>query len=192
MPLPRAAIKRRYMVRLFKHLVLICALVCAGAWSAPALAKVEIHFHSIDGNVFWGRYPHTFIVLEGTLDQTGRVINENYGFSARNVTPAILSGPVQHMVLAESEKSVRKTNRHFSLTLSDAEYIRVIKLVRSWQEAPGKFYDLEKRNCIHFVGEIARLLGLNVTYPDSMLRRPKTWLNHISALNPRLGAPPIN
>lgn len=176
------------MLSHFKRLVLIFALV----WSGPAFAAVEIHFHSFNGSVLWGRYPHTFVVLEGTLDETGRVINENYGFSARNVTPAILSGPVEHMVLAESEKNIKSTNRHFSITLSDAQYIKVIKLVQSWQQAPGKFYDLEKRNCIHFVGEIARLLGLKVDYPDNMLRRPKKWLNHISAMNPQLGAVAID
>ena len=57
--------------------------------------------------------------------------------------------------------------------------------MRSWQNAPGKFYDLDKRNCIHFVGEIARLLGLKVDYPKKMLRRPKKWLNHIVAMNPQ-------
>lgn len=178
------------MKRLFSRLLL--ALALALCWSAPALAEVQIHFHSFNGSVLWGRYPHAFIVLEGTLDETGRAVNENYGFSARRVTPAILSGPVEHMVLAETEKNIRKTNRHFTLTLSDREYEKVIALVASWQNAPGKFYDLEKRNCIHFVGEIARLLGLKVTYPEGMLRRPKAWLNHITAMNPQLGARAID
>ena len=175
-------------LRVFKRLALLLAFL----WSGPALAEVQIHFHSFNGNVFWGRYPHTFIVLDGTLEESGRVINENYGFSARTVSPAILSGPVEHMVLAESEKNVQKTNRHFSITLTDEEYKRVIQLVASWQQAPGKFYDLDKRNCIHFVGEIARLIGLKVDYPEDMLRRPKRWLNHISAMNPQLGAAPID
>ncbi|MEL6738386.1 MAG: hypothetical protein AAFO28_05630 [Pseudomonadota bacterium] len=176
------------MLRIFRHVFAILALL----WAGPALAEVQIHFHSFNGNVFWGRYPHTFIVLEGTLEETGRAINENYGFSARTVSPAILTGPVEHMVLAESEKNVQKTNRHFSITLSDEEYRRVIQLVASWQNAPGKFYDLEKRNCIHFVGEIARLLGLKVDYPSDMLRRPKRWLNHVAAMNPQLGAEAID
>jgi len=176
------------MKRLFKHLLLLFTLL----WTAPAFAEVQIHFHSFNGNVFWGRYPHTFIVLEGTLEETGAAVNENYGFSARRVTPAILTGPVEHMVLAESAKNVRKTNRHFSMTLTDEEFRKVKALVISWQEAPGKFYDLEKRNCIHFVGEIGRLLGLKVDYPEELLRRPKKWLNRISAMNPQLGAKAID
>ena len=176
------------MLRALKRLVLILALVSG----APALAEVQIHFHSFNGSVLWGRYPHTFIVLDGTLEETGAVVNENYGFSARRVSPAILSGPVEHMILAESARNIAKTNRHFSITLTDAEYVRVLKLVQSWMDAPGKFYDLENRNCIHFVGEIARLIGLEVDYPQDLLRRPKRWLNHIAAQNPQLEAAPID
>lgn len=175
------------LTRLLTHLVALIAL----AWSGAAMAEMRIHFHSFDGSVLFGsRYPHTFIVLEGTLED-GRRVNENFGFSARNVTPAILSGPVEHMVLAETEKTIRNTNRHFTMTISDEQYRRVIALVVSWEEAPGKFYDLEKRNCIHFVGEIARLLGMKVEYPDDMLRRPKKWLNHIGTLNPQIRAKQI-
>ncbi len=166
---------------------MLLALV-AFAWSGPALADVQIHFHSFNGSVLFGRYPHTFIVLEGELEETGEVINENYGFSARKVTTKILSGPVEHMVLAESEKTIRKTNRHFTLNLTDQQYRLIKDEVVAWQDAPGKYYDLETRNCIHFVGKMAELLGLTVEYPDNMLRRPKKWLNHITDLNPQLGA----
>ncbi|MEM6908500.1 MAG: hypothetical protein AAF494_07455 [Pseudomonadota bacterium] len=172
------------MHRLVIHVI---ALFCF-AWSAPAFAAVEIHFHSFNGSVLFGRYPHTFIVLEGTLDADGTPVKENYGFSARKVSTKILSGPVEHMVLAESEKNVKKTNRHFSLTLTDEQYRMIIAEVRAWQNAPGKYYDLETRNCIHFVGKMAQLLGLKVDYPKNMLRRPKKWLNHVTDLNPQLGA----
>ncbi|MDY7096747.1 MAG: hypothetical protein SXU28_01280 [Pseudomonadota bacterium] len=175
------------MTRLLKHLFLLFAFL----WSGPALAQVQIHFHSFNGNVFWGRYPHTFIVMEGTLEETGEAVNVNYGFSARNVTPAILSGPVKHMVLAESEKNVRKTNRHFSITITDAQYHAITAEVLRWKNQPGKYYDLEKRNCIHFVGTMAAMLGVKVDYPEKMLRRPKKWLNYIGEMNPSLGAKTI-
>ncbi|MFU7529384.1 hypothetical protein [Qipengyuania sp. ASV99] len=173
--------------RLAVHLFALIALM----WSGAAMAEVQIHFHSFNGSVLLGRYPHTFIVLDGTLS-SGQVVNENYGFSARRATTEVLSGPVEHMVLAESERNVRRTNRHFSLTISDAQYRRIIAEVQRWQNAPGKYYDLETRNCIHFVGEMARILGLRVEYPGDMLRRPKKWLNHITALNPQLGARAID
>ena len=178
------------MMKRLSRLATLLLTIVALAWSGAAFAAVQIHFHSFNGSVLFGRYPHTFIVLDGTLSD-GTVVDENYGFSARNVTPAILNGPVEHMVLAETEKSVRNTNRHFSMTITDAQYRRIITEVRAWQNAPGKYYDLETRNCIHFVGAMASILGLKVDYPEDMLRRPKKWLNHITEMNPQLGASPI-
>jgi hypothetical protein len=175
------------MIAILKRLVLVLALL----WGGPALAEVQIHFHSFNGSMFFGRYPHTFIVLDGTLAENGKAVNENYGFSARVASPAVFAGPVNHMVLAEKPAQIVKTNRHFSITLTDAQYHRIIAEVRAWQDAPGKYYDLDKRNCIHFVGRMAELAGLKVDYPQDMLRRPKMWLNHIAALNPKLGAKPI-
>ena len=175
------------MQRLILHLLALAALL----WSGPALADVQIHFHSFNGSVVFGRYPHTFIVLDGELEATGETVNENYGFTAKNVSPAILSGPVYHDISVEKPKYIDSTNRHFTMTITDEQYRKVIALVRSWRNAPGKFYDLEKRNCIHFVGEIARVLGVKVEYPDNMLRRPKKWLNHITSLNPQLKAKQI-
>jgi hypothetical protein len=172
------------MIRPLLNALVLLAL----GWAGPALAEVRIHFHSFNGSVLVGRYPHTFIVLEGTLDETGERISENYGFSARSASPAVLAGPVEHMVLAEKERNIARTNRHFSITLTDAQYRRIVAEVRAWQNAPGKFYDLDTRNCIHFVGRMAELLGLKVEYPEDMLRRPKKWLNHVTALNPQLGA----
>lgn len=175
----------KHLTRLFAHFLAVIALL----WSGAAMAEVQIHFHSFNGSVLFGRYPHTFVVLDGTLSD-GTKVDENYGFSARHSAEAITSGWAEHMVLSESEKNVRNTNRHFSITLTDAQYARVIREVRAWQ-APGKRYSLDERNCIHFVGEMARLVGLKVEYPENMLRRPKKWLNHITALNPQLGADQI-
>lgn len=171
------------MGRYFKLIVAVFAL----AWSPAAMAEVKMHFHSFDGSVLFGRYPHAFVVLEGTLSN-GTKVNENYGFSALKTTPAILNGPVEHTVISEKPKTIPKTNRHFTLTISDAQYARVKREVEAWRSAPGKYYDLESRNCIHFVGRMAELVGLKVAYPKDMLRRPKKWLNHVTGLNPSLGA----
>lgn len=149
-----------------------------------------MHFHSFNGSVLFGRYPHAFVVLEGKLSD-GTIVKENYGFSAKKTTPAILNGPVKQAIIVEEPKMIRKTNRHFTLTLSDAQYRTIKAEVEKWRNAPGKFYNLETRNCIHFVGRMAQLAGLKVDYPKKMLRRPKKWLNHITALNPGIGASAI-
>lgn len=174
---------KRLILRLFSPLFALFALLSG----TTAMAAVEIHFHSFNGSVF-GRYPHTFIVLDGTLEADGRKIEENYGFSARSSTAAILGGWTAHEVYIEKDKYIRKTNRHFSVALTDEQYFRIVEEVRKWRDEPGKRYSLGQRNCIHFVGEMAKILGLTVEYPGNMLRRPKKWLNHITTLNPELEA----
>ncbi|ABC64386.1 hypothetical protein [Erythrobacter litoralis] len=171
------------MGRFLKLFIAIFAL----AWSHAAMAEVKMHFHSFNGSVLFGRYPHAFVVLEGKLSD-GTVVKENYGFSAAKTTPAILNGPVEHAIIHEEPDMIRKTNRHFTLSLTDAQYRKVRAEVDKWRNAPGKFYSLETRNCIHFVGRMAQLAGLKVEYPQKMLRRPKKWLNHVAKLNPSLGA----
>ena len=167
---------------------LVLVVAALGGWHGAALAAVQVHFHSFNGSMFAGRYPHTFVVFDGTLDGTGERVYENYGFSARSATPDVLLGPVAHGMYSESERWIRNTNRHFSITVSDATYRRMKDEVIAWRDAPGKYYDLDHRNCIHFVGRIAELGGLRIDYPGDMLRKPKAWLNHITALNPQLGA----
>lgn len=161
------------------------------SWSATAAAEVRMSFHSFSGSVFFGRYPHAFVVLEGRLD-SGRKIKENYGFTAAEVSRDVLKGPVRQRLTAEPEKYVRSTNRHFTVTLTDAEYRRVKAEVAKWRDAPGPYYDIDKRNCIHFVGAMAQIAGLKVDYPQKMVRKPKEWLNYITRLNPRLGAKEID
>ena len=171
--------------RALSRLILIVAALVA--WTVPAHAEVKVHFHSFSGS-FFGRYPHAFVVFEGKLDDTGEVIKENYGFSAKTAGPNVLLGPTAHIVMTEKPKYIRTTNRHFTLTVSDATYRRMKAEVIAWRDAPGKFYDLDERNCIHFVARIAELGGVTVDFPEDLLRKPKEWFNHIAQLNPQLHA----
>lgn len=171
------------MGRIVKLLIALCACV----WAQAVSAEVTVSFHSFNGSVLFGRYPHTFVVLNGTLED-GTEINENYGFTAKRATPAVLRGPVIHAMLIEKPKYIRKTNRHFTIDITDQQYREIVAEMVRWRDAPGKYYDLDTRNCIHFVGTIAQMVGVTVEYPDNMLRRPKKWLNHITSLNPQLGA----
>lgn len=175
------------MGRLFRSLVVLVALLCATA----ATAGVRVTFHSFNGSMFFGRYPHAFVALDGTLEGNGQTVHENYGWSAKHVTPAVLTGPVYGEIEHEKDKWLAKTNRHFTVVIDDATYWRIRKEVDFWANHPGKYYSLETRNCIHFVGRIAEMVGLKVDYPPDMLRKPRAWLNHIAALNPQLRAKPI-
>ena len=175
---------------MFLHFRLLLAAI-AFAWASGASAEVRLTFHSFNGSIIAGRYPHTFVSMEGTLDD-GTPVKENYGFSAKRTTMAALRGPVPHTILIEKDKWLTRTNRHFTVAVPDETYREVVALMERWRDAPGRYYDLETRNCIHFVGEIGKLAGLTIAYPEDMLRRPKKWLNHITTLNPQLGASVID
>ena len=172
------------MGRFFRIIAALIALATASA----AAAHVTVTFHSFNGSMPFGRFPHAFVAFDGTLDGTGERVHENFGWSAKKLTPAILQGPVYGVVLVEKEKYLTKTNRHFTVPLTDAEYHKLRAEVEIFRTHTGKYYDLEKRNCIHFVGRMAEVLGLKVDYPPAMLRKPREWLNRIGDMNPQLHA----
>lgn len=174
----------RPLARLLAAVVL--ALASLGV-ATPALADVNVSFHSFNGSVLWGRYPHTFVVFDGTLADGTRV-DGNYGFSARYSGQAISSGPAEHMIMTETANTIAQTNRHFTVTVSDATYRRMLATVIAWRDYPGEYYDLDENNCIHFVAALARVAGLRADVPEDYLRRPKAWLNYITRNNPQLGA----
>jgi hypothetical protein len=174
-----------------RRLAVMFALLASLLAAPAAFAQVLLSFHSFNGSWVGGRFPHGFIVLEGTLEATGEKVSENYGYTAETAGPAVLGGPVRHAILIEKAKYITTTNRHFTVPISDATYRQVVAEVAAWRDAPGKAYDLDTNNCIHFIGRMAQLAGLKVDYPKKLLRRPKAWLNHVTTLNPQLGAKPI-
>lgn len=175
--------------RLLARLTL--ALLLLG-FSAPAFAAVEIAFYSreLGGNNF----PHAFVVMRGTIDATGEAVNERLGFTAHSVTPALLFGSVRGEVQTESEGQVARSDRQFALTLTDERYRAVMAVVASWRNRSQPSYNLNRANCVHFVAELARAAGLRVENAARLMKRPRSFLQHVRSLNPQLGAgeaPPI-
>lgn len=140
-------------------------------------------FYSHD---FGDHFPHAFIKLKGTVDATGEVVDTNYGFTAVSVSPAILMGSVKGMIETKDAKYIAKSNPHFSLRLSDNEYRKLMAHVEKWRNLGGKSYNLNKRNCVHFVMEAAALLGLSVNRQSKFFKKPKSFVLEMMRLNPNL------
>lgn len=171
-------VTRRRYERGMRRLFTLVAMFLALAWALPASAQVLLSFHSFNGSMLWGRYPHAFIVLEGTLDANGQPVNENYGYSATSVSPAILSGNVRGTFFSEKPKYVQSTNRHFTMPISDAQYHAIIAEVASWRDGPDqKRYNLEHRNCVHFIARIAQMVGFDLPVPQDLVKKPRAYLN---------------
>ncbi len=168
------------MLGLRKFLFLItCLLLTFGR----AEAAVTVTFYSHD---FGSTFPHALITLTGTPDRGGPVVNTNYGFTAKSVTPAVLMGWVAGEVETLKPSYVAGCDRQFAVTISDAQYDQLLALIQKWRDLPQKSYSLNNRNCLHFVGTIAELLGLKVAYDKKLIKKPKSFLQNVMALNPKL------
>jgi hypothetical protein len=161
--------------------LLTIALAMAIAWSVPAAAAVRITFYSKELGT---SFPHAFVTMDGNLDRNGERIDVDYGFTAKSVTPAILFGAVKGEVISDHGKSyIRASDKHFTLTLSDADYDRVLGVVARWRALPQPSYDLDKRNCVHFVADIAAGLGMKVEVPKKLIKKPRSFLNLLTETN---------
>jgi hypothetical protein len=155
---------------------------------APVSAAVEIAFYSreLGGNNF----PHAFVALHGSVDSTGEQVDTSYGFTAHSVTPALLFGSVTGEVVVEGARQMARSTRQFALTLSDAQYLAVMAVVEAWRNRPQPSYNLNHRNCVHFVAELARTLGLRVEEVPRLMKRPRSFLLNVRSLNPQLAPVP--
>jgi hypothetical protein len=149
--------------------------------AAPATAAVQITFYSHE---LGSSFPHAFFTIQGILDRGGPRIDEDYGFTAKSVSPAILMGPVKGEIVTDNTAGyTRNSNRHFSLIVSDLEYDRAMAIVERWRTRAQPSYDLGSRNCIHFVAEIASSIGMRADTPKRLMRKPRSYLDYLTEAN---------
>ena len=173
------------MTRGLRSIILSLLMLCAGL-AAPARAEVVVSFYSHD---FVDRFPHAFIVMKGRLDATGEAVDANYGFTAVSVSPAILFGSVKGKVESSKPDYIDKSDRQFDVTVDDATYGRVLAKVAEWRDREQPSYSLNKRNCVHFVMELAEVVGLQVNRKSKLFKKPKSFLIEVRGLNPGLTEP---
>ena len=168
----------------------LIGLLLALSWlfvAVPAQAAVTITFWSHElGNSF----PHAFFTLRGAPDAGGKPIDLNYGFTAKSVTPALLWGTVAGRLDISRPGYVEGSDAQFSVVLTDAQYGQMLTLIAAWDDETGDgHYNLNKRNCIHFVKEAARIAGLTGLDQPKLMKRPRSYLKAVAAANPGLVIP---
>ena len=151
------------------------ALLAVLALFAPAAASaaVEITFYARE---FGSQFPHGFVTLQGTPDRGGERIDTNYGFTATHVSPAILFGSVRGEVSPVGAGYMRGSEAHFALTLTDAEFDRVMATVEQYRALRQPSYSLNRRNCVHFIAEVAAAVGMRADLPRNLDRRPRAFI----------------
>ena len=167
---------RRAIALLFAALLAVVAV--------PASAAVSFTFYSKE---LGASFPHAFVILEGTLDRGGPRIEEDYGFTAKTISPAILWGKVAGEVITDHTVGyVRGSDRHFTLVLTDDEYDRAMATIARWRAVKQPSYDLDRHNCVHFVAEIAAGIGLAAD-TKRFMKKPRSYLEALTQANrPRL------
>ncbi len=170
-----------------RYLIFLLALLSA-ALPARARADVAVTFYSHDMEALGMRaFPHALFTVKGTLARGGDPIDTNYGFTARS-TDAALFGATQGDVETKDGGYLARSRRHFSVIVSDATYDQLMALVASWKMRGPKGYNLGKSNCVHFAGQAAATVGLKVTFPPNLMKKPKVFLDMIFAANAPLFA----
>ena len=159
----------------------LAALMLLLGLPLPAQAAVTITFWSHElGNSF----PHSFFTLRGVPDAGGAPVDANYGFTAKSISPALLWGTVNGRLDVASPAYMKSSDAQFSVTLTDGQYAAVLALVREWDEKTGDaHYNLNRRNCIHFVQEAARRAGLVGLDQPKLMKKPRSFLLAVEAAN---------
>lgn len=168
------------------RIILALFLVLGIPTAAPAAVEIAFYSRELGGNNF----PHAFVALHGIVDATGEEVNTTYGFTAHSVTPALLFGSVSGEIVVEGERQMARSTRQFALILSDERYHAVMAVVDQWRNRPQPSYNLNHRNCVHFVAELARTVGLRVDEVPGLMKRPRSFLLHVRSLNPQLATAP--
>ena len=165
--------------RLRMRLALLVAAMFA-LLPLPAQAAVELTFYTRDLGT---QFPHAFVTLVGTPDRGGERIDTNYGFTATAVTPALLWGAVRGRVEAVGDGYVRASDGHFVVTLSDSEFDRVMAAAERWRTMDQPSYHLKRRNCVHFIADMAAAIGMTAETPRNLMRRPRAFAESLIRAN---------
>ena len=147
----------------------------------PARAAVVITFWSHElGNSF----PHAFLTLRGVPDSGGVPVDMNFGFTAKSITPALLFGPVAGGLDIAKPHYVDGSDAQFSVVMTDAQYAAILALRSEWSGDTGSSeYRLGDRNCVSFVQEAARRVGLTGLDHPKLMKKPRSFLKAVALAN---------
>lgn len=153
-----------------------------------AAAQVRVTFYSKPWDSLG--YPHAFVRVTGTPEWAPQGIDETYGFTT-NQQHLVFSKARGHVESA-SPAYIAASTAHFWVEISDDEWRSLRAFIDGWNSPPGSDYNLNRRNCVVFVAEIGRRLGLS-TGAASVLK-PQAYLEEMRGLNASMvmaGAAPL-
>ena len=159
--------------------------------AGPALAEVTLTFYAHPGARVRGGellFPHAYVHASGSLEDTGDAVDWAAGFTAKNPGPQLLFARGAGVVATPEARYVGEGRPYLRLKVTDDAY-RAVRARADWWNGPeGSVYDLRRRNCISFIADLARVIGLATAQEPSM--KPGTFLEATAALNPQAAVAP--
>lgn len=167
---------------LFRSLLpaLLLALIAGQAW-----AEVTVTFYAHPGARIRGGdllFPHAYVHAEGTVEATGEPVDWSAGFTAKSPGPHLLFTRGGGVVTAPDARYVDEGRPFLTLTIADETWHALKARAEWWNSPEGSVYDLRRRNCITFIADLARVVGLQTAPEPSM--KPGSFLEATAALNP--------
>ena len=146
-----------------------------GMFAQDEAKAATITFYS---HPFGENFPHAFVIVA-----TGSERYDAFGFTAKVLSPMILMGPVSGKIDIPKTDYITQSKAHFAINVTDRQLKQLYDLRREWSSGPGSRYDLNDKNCVHFIAEAARTLEL-LTHPESeYLMAPNRFLEEVTRLN---------
>lgn len=172
----------RPVLRIVSALVLWLA-----AWPAAAEVVVTLYGHEgaqVRGG--WLYFPHAYVRLTGTLD-SGEAVDRAVGFTAKHPGPQLLLFPGPGILKEPEPTYLAEGVAYLSVEIPDAVFHDLTRRIDWWGTPEGSRYDLNRRNCIAFVADVAQAVGLKTPSPRTL--SPNGFLKDLVGMNPAGSVP---
>jgi hypothetical protein len=160
-------------------LLLAAGTLLALASAASADVTLTFYSHHFGTYGLGVTFPHAYVRLTGTTKADAKPVNANYGFTAQTISPSIMWEPVEGFVISMPDDYMAMSQPHLSLPISDEQYRSVIAIVDRWRKYPQPSYNLNSKNCVTFVREIAIALRLPASNDVKFIRSPREFLEDL-------------
>lgn len=174
----------------FRCMALVLVVLLGLCVSSQAAAQVVLTFAAKRAEDTLG-IPHSYLRISGTT-QSGEDIQRTFGFMPDQQSMFMVFGArVRGAVVEAPEDRIawERVRPFLSVQIPDTTLDAVILRFKYWNENQNGGYDAWSQNCIAFLADIARTIGLKVP-PGSHLS-PSGFLQTLAELNPPGSLPGI-
>jgi len=162
-----------------RRLLLAAGILLALASAASAEVTLTFYSHHFGTYGLGVTFPHAYVRLSGTTKADAKPVNANYGFTAQTISPSIMWEPVEGFVISMPDDYMAMSQPHLSLPINDEQYRSVLAIVDRWRKYPQPSYNLNSKNCVTFVREIAIALRLPASNDVKFIRSPREFLEDL-------------